>query len=481
MQKINQTIKEIEQHFDVNLLTYRGVEIWPLIRFAQMGKSHHFNRTPKTGLSFELKKLWQLWKVRLKDRANNTSLNQVYDYGIYSDTLDRRIVIENKYFSRIADAVQHYVSTKQKALNLEMTHEFIPTNRYYPSYYIYEKVFFRLLKSKLKQALFGAHNGEIAQIKAFKQFLDDRQLVIDFDEASLKSQVNKILDFKKIFVKILKKTNIKQYFIIAYYNNIKLGLILACKELGIPTIDIQHGRQGNNHLAYNSWYRVPPKGYTLLPDTFWVWSELDKKHLKSWFNPQQHRAVIGGNPWIAFYLKNAKQIDPVIDDIQLTKNQQKFILLTIASLEDFVDHWIVKAIRDMQHEYLFGIRIHPAMRYQLDDLKLFFNQKGILHVELTQSNELSIFSLLKRCDIHLTFFSTTAIEASYFQKPSAVIHELGKTCYEPEITEGILQYLANKEDLRQFITAQTDYLQNSNTQAVSEMEKVKGGIRYFFG
>src|SRR5207253_11421849 len=71
-------------------------------------------------------------------------------------------------------------------------------------------------------------------------------------------------------------------FVVNYYDARCMALILACRELGIRSVDIQHGVQGELHGAYGSWRRVPAGGYAVLPSIFWCWSGDEARTLRAW-------------------------------------------------------------------------------------------------------------------------------------------------------------------------------------------------------
>jgi hypothetical protein len=56
-----------------------------------------------------------------------------------------------------------------------------------------------------------------------------------------------------------------------YTNPICWGLSVAARRLGIPCFEIQHGMQGRMHGAYH-WAKVPPGGWTTVPNGRLVWS-----------------------------------------------------------------------------------------------------------------------------------------------------------------------------------------------------------------
>src|SRR3989344_2862822 len=108
---------------------------------------------------------------------------------------------------------------------------------------------------------------ELPEYENFLEFLKTKLPQIkmgNFHKASICKDMNKILVLKEFFLEILKNNKrVKACFLVSYYHMPGMALILACKESGIPTIDLQHGCQ--YHMAYSKWTKVPKNGYEMLP------------------------------------------------------------------------------------------------------------------------------------------------------------------------------------------------------------------------
>jgi hypothetical protein len=126
----------------------------------------------------------------------------------------------------------------------------------------------------------------------------------------LEDMVLRIKKLSAYWEKKLSKVQPELVFIVTYYNYIGMSLNLACHRLGIHTIDIQHGVQGNYHVAYGRWYKVPSDGYQLLPYYFWVWSQDEKDVINRWSSSinKKHIPIVGGNNWINMWKDNENPI-----------------------------------------------------------------------------------------------------------------------------------------------------------------------------
>ena len=79
---------------------------------------------------------------------------------------------------------------------------------------------------------------------------------------------------------------------------------LACRELGIISIELQHGVQGDLHPSYGSWFAVPGAGWETRARVFWSWDEESAAAINRWAvcAPDAHVAIVGGDPWREMWL-----------------------------------------------------------------------------------------------------------------------------------------------------------------------------------
>ncbi len=86
------------------------------------------------------------------------------------------------------------------------------------------------------------------------------------------------------FALILKIVQPKLAFVVTYYAGLAPAFLLACRRLGILSVDLQHCPQDGAHKAY-VWSNLPDSGYSVLPAAFWTWSRSDADHIDRWATP----------------------------------------------------------------------------------------------------------------------------------------------------------------------------------------------------
>ena len=134
--------------------------------------------------------------------------------------------------------------------------------------------------------------------------------VLNIDNVELQSLYRQdLISFSQWFTSakklLLKHKNLKEIYLTCWYTTETMGICAAARQLGIKTIDIQHGKQGKYQAMYSGWTTIPESGYSLMPDKFWCWGKPSCDHiLASSPNRKIHLPFVGGYPWVDYYKKN---------------------------------------------------------------------------------------------------------------------------------------------------------------------------------
>ena len=221
-----------------------------------------------------------------------------------------------------------------------------------------------------------------------------------------------------------------------YYNEMAMGLAMACRHLGIPCIEYQHGLQNWPHLPYNLPY-IPPHGYDALPKWFFQWGERDVRRMEGYFSRQDfHRSVVAGKPayvaWTRGLGRNLEleaRLDAVIGEripicVALPVGEKKQYRLLESAIRQAPPHW------------LWLLRGHPVNQQPLSsgrELAELFPDR----TERNLSTEISLHSLLQRSKHLVTGYSSTVIEAtSLHNMHASCIHEKAKFFLKENIEKG---------------------------------------------
>lgn len=127
-------------------------------------------------------------------------------------------------------------------------------------------------------------------------------------------------------------------------------LTWACRQLGVPTVDIQHGGQGPYHYLTTHFTQVPEEGYAMLPDYFWCWSKANCDFIAPWFpgRARRHIALVGGNRNVAKWLREG-----------MLGLRPRVVLVTLGyAVQNILPDAVVEAARrTLEWSWLF--RLHP--------------------------------------------------------------------------------------------------------------------------
>jgi len=178
------------------------------------------------------------------------------------------------------------------------------------------------------------------------------------------------LIYRNCFKFFLKITQPKVVFVSNWYGIRSMSIISAAHELGITTIDVQHGLSAaNNHRCYVNLEGINEK---LLPSYFFCWSERDAASLNIQLG--EHRAVNVGRVW---------QLLPREDCTTFSIPVNKPVILLVCGLD--LPAWFPQFTQLLQAKFSYLIRAHPTFGFSeksvnlladLDDI--YIHDKGTL-------------------------------------------------------------------------------------------------------
>ena len=249
----------------------------------------------------------------------------------------------------------------------------------------------------------------------------------------------------EIFKKIFKQINPSVGLLVAYYSLEGMAFNLACRDLGIPSVDLQHGLQGDLHVAYGRWKSLPQGGYELLPSMFWCWSNYEAASIKKWFAKPSlgHSAFVGGNLFLEMWRSNIKNdiVGYYDENILLIKNclpNVTHILYTLEGNEEIDKlRLMIKIMRKLGPAHHWWIRLHPGFLDQRKMvMKILSDNDALNYIEINAATDFPLYALLRHMDVHVTTISSVVIEAEAFGVPSVLLDKLGPELFEKQILSG---------------------------------------------
>jgi hypothetical protein len=240
-------------------------------------------------------------------------------------------------------------------------------------------------------------------------------------------RIGHIFVYADIFEMLFRKYSPKKVYGLCYYDTPMFAMHFAANKSGIENFDMQHGGQGPLHPMYH-FNNMPDKGYNTLPKIFWVWDNASAHNLQHSLARQSfHKITMGGNPWIAYQLRQP--------DANLSISDKKIILFT--NQEPVLDPIIMDAIEQTPPDYQWWIRLHPRMMDTRPAIESALAMRGLLEkVEIDKACAYPLPVLLKKCIILVSKSSGSIIEAVQVGATCIVIDKMGIDNYSEYIASG---------------------------------------------
>lgn len=371
------------------------------------------------------------------DITNFTILKRC-DVLIFADPFNRRVKVQNKKYEIYVDPIyDELIKLKKNSFIIERN----TTGEYQRPRYS------KSFPQFLIQILFSP-----IMLKSVTLPNDLQQLLLKIEKELTSSgyatqtlnasSVKKIIKIFKLHIKIYSFIyaicNPKFVVLTEWYSIISCACIVAAKKRNIMTIEVQHGVQTDTHIAYGNWYKNPSEHRNPFPDLFWVWSEADKLNIEKTFSIFSSTAFLGGNLFLNNFLKSKVSLYGENEMEPLLKTGKKICLITMQPNYD-LHNSILEYIDLIKNEYIFLFRKHPLMTksnsYYIEQIKTRFPD---LIFDLEISSKIPLFILLKHSTLHLTYNSSTVLEAENFGVPSVIFDtDIATTLYDKQITSGI--------------------------------------------
>lgn len=264
-----------------------------------------------------------------------------------------------------------------------------------------------------------------------------------FSRRKVLSDAYRVRIVSKIFQRRLAIVKPRLACIVNYYSLEGMSFVWACKNLGIPVVDLQHGVQGPLHPAYAGWRvnGIRETTLPLVPDCFWVWSADEAGVIREWVGNTTHRPYVGGNPWVNLWKDCAHPLPEIIritdkgKAIAKRANGKSIVLVTLQYGLDYAEQLMpLKTLIELAaKDYVFWVRLHPLMMERREEIRHFLDSQS---VELDEVSDLPLPALLPFCNVHVTHSSSTVIEASDYGILSLITSRFGVELFPKQLSAG---------------------------------------------
>jgi hypothetical protein len=424
MATISDKIIRIEQQLDLKRFQYKGENVWPVIRMAiylSSTKSTSSGVSPLRSIMFLLSSAFYFFARLILDLSSRH-----YD-AVLVTTSHYKVKELGKVYDKIIDPVIQYLKKKgRKFVVLEFTGKFkYDENITYSNSLIkiQKEIYFLSFLRRLAKPFRGKHKltGDVEKLNSL---LEQYEISFQVNNAFV-NKLELIFFQAGIFKRFLKKHSVKRVFVVCYYDVKCFSVVLAANRLGLRSIDLQHGVQGQNHLAYANWPTEISANTNFLPSHFYVWDASAFKTIEQW-KTDSSQILVGCNKWI---LDRAKK---VANDI---------ILVTLQPIEDYFPDYLLDMIKTFRGDKKWFIRLHPRQHDQIGQIEKLLEQAGLNDLtDVRNASELPLTELLERTVLHVTFYSSVVIEASYYNIPTYFLKASGMSYYSGTIDNSMMYH-----------------------------------------
>ncbi|MDP2318094.1 MAG: hypothetical protein Q8O42_01985 [Acidobacteriota bacterium] len=200
----------------------------------------------------------------------------------------------------------------------------------------------------------------------------------------------------------------------------------ACSRLAIWVADAQHGWipsdeiAGEPYYSRNYWRSGPDEPF---PDYFLVWDEASAANLRKLFTPTAVTALCIGNVWCDRFARR-DPLDAIVQQVPVHHAEAPRIVVTLqwktVTIHDSLPASLRQVIQSTCSKYEWIIRLHPCETdsREIASVREALNAACHEHggrVEWQRPTDQPLPAVLSRANVHITYNSSSALEASYFK------------------------------------------------------------------
>lgn len=370
------SLSEIERDYDVSSVTARGEQAWPILRW-HYAYAIDTKTTPKPSRKSSLDYINEAF-YGLRNWYGKTK------FLFFSDSeQSTRRFIDGEYYDRLVDPIIDEL-TPEACLLIET-----PAPKHKPKTITHTRRIASITPIEISARILLLFEEQIRIGK--NEILENIQA--KYGISINDEKILRLYNVKKRLYKILYNSlQPRAIFFVEYYRDI--ARVKAAKELGIKTIEVQHGSIGSEHPAYNSQLKIDSEYY---PDLLFAYGEGEKQKLPESFIYKADQIYPVGN-FIIDYINESYQAEKTFQ--QDINNYRKSAAITLQkTIVDETMRFILEAA-EFDDEILFIIVPREPL-----------NQDWSLPRNVRIVTDLNFYQLMKYVDVHVTVFSSCAMEA----------------------------------------------------------------------
>lgn len=390
---LNNELEQIERKHGMKQLLWNGEQIWPLLRIYYF-YSFRNKRAGHGVLGIEntRRKLFKL-KSALRGLQYIFKPSRVL---VFSDDTENRLIEgkrQNKLFFSIFEALKnesvHYFESPASDRKIDAPNG----NGMTTSSSLLDALAYALHYFLPRPRLEGTELLEKIQAE-FEISMNDSKIL----------KLHQAYRFVCQALLFLKQP--RAIFLSESYSNLHMALIWAAKKRRIPTLELQHGIINRAHPAYN-FFGSTPYDEALYPDFLLAWGPYVKRELEQhpWIPLSRIHPI--GHSYIEYIQKNAHPTTK-------PEGQNRTALVTLQWVDQDRVYDFIWNLAKRRPDWTF----HLLPRRREDEAR-YLSKLNLPNLKSLGGGD--FYKLIQTCDLHVTSYSTTALEAPIFLKPNLLL------------------------------------------------------------
>jgi len=484
LQSVIQIIQNVERQFDIDKLTHKGINVWPLYRlklWIELTQRIYDSRTENVAQK----------EIPLTPNGKNKTFVpiEIFPHStgplIVADQSEVRKIVFQPDILALTTAAEHnenyhglaYAKTIDSLIELiepEFQFQKIellnPTNRYtsrkHPPVYLNQKIWEKNMRPDFPETL-------VAPSKLSEKLAG---LDIKISEQSIIEEAESILNLAALYIEALEFFSPRAVILSCYYGLASMAMCLACRQRNIPIYDLQHGRLGPYHGMYTDFSFRPKNGYQLLPDAVLCWGQRTVDDIGRQIGTSEPalKAICIGNAWVSKWAGGNEFLIPekADDELKSLVRGRKMILVTLQPIKHPIPNCLIDAMFFTSDKCFWLIRCHPRQVGNISGISNWLKEKNISNAVVSLASNTPLYWLLARVHHHVTLFSSTALEALYFRVPTTLIDPIGETVFRDFVDDNTFNVAYDGKVLAQLVQADRQVTKLDTRFVVDDQQEI---------
>jgi len=232
---------------------------------------------------------------------------------------------------------------------------------------------------------------------------------------------------RRLYRRFLRRVDPELAVVVVSYG--KEPFIMACKQLGIPVAELQHGVIHRTHLAY---HYPGSRTKRAFPDYLLTWGEFWKEHTE--FPIPDERVIPVGYPYL----------DQRVEQYADIESEDRLLFISQGTIGEQLSKFALAVADhpDIEHEIVY--KLHPG---EYDRWREEYPWLVDANFRVVDSSDPPLYRLFAESTAQVGVYSTAVYEGLAFDVETFVYDCPGSQVLEPLVEEGSAELVASADDL----------------------------------